>query len=214
METDTPEVETSKVLAIPVVKAGKGATLDVDLEKVPDKYYQEALKQGLKVIVNGGSTKINKEAYPDEAELHAAAMAKAKERVAAMIAGDLTLRGATKSAGASQAVMTEARRIARELVKSQIKAAGHKISHYGAAAITEAANSILEAQPDLIKLAEKNLAERGGQKITVALNLKEDPKLVAKAEKIKAEKAAKKVPPGVLSAAQAGKVQPHSAVRH
>jgi len=104
--------------------------------------------------------------------------------------------------------MTEARRIARQIVKDQIKAAGEKVSHYTAKAITEAANGLIEADPTILETAKANLAAAskkvGDQaKAKAALakaGIKVDPKLVAKAEAAKKEKKKEAVP---LSAKQA-----------
>lgn len=182
------------------VTKGKGV-LTVDLTKLPDDVYKEALLQGLKVLLNRGASKITKAAYPNEEEMKAAAMAKATEQLEMAYSGKTKLTGG-KAKKASGAVMTEARRIAKAMVKDAIKAAGGKVSHYEASEITKAANALLETEQgkEIIAQAETNLKEREKTPISLDITsiISESPKLVAKAEE---EKAKKK---GQLSAKQAG----------
>lgn len=196
-------------LTIPVTK-GKGS-VTIDTEAVPETYYVEALRQGFKVIVNGGASKITKpaiETEEDMAKYHAAAMAKAEERVLAMLAGELKLgRSAGATTKVAGAVMTEARRLARDLVKAALKKAGLKQSHYSSSEITQAANAMIAENADLITMAEANIAARG--KISAPFDpstLHADPKLVAAAEEKKLAGKAK----GVISSKQAGKVAPRA----
>lgn len=193
------------ILSIPVTK-GK-ASVEINTNTIPEGMYAAALAAGLKVLINGGASKITKEAYPDAEEMKTAAMAKAQERVEAINAGTLKIPG-TKAAksGVSGAVMTEAMRLARNLVKDTIKKAGHKISHYEASEITKAAKALLADDPSLIETAKANLDARSEIKVGIKITdiIKESPALVAKAEAKKAEKKT------TLSAKQAGKVQPHA----
>lgn len=201
--SDEPEAgeAVSNTLTIPVVKS-KG-TVQLDTGTIPVEYYKEALAQGLKVIVNGGASKINKETYTDPKELMAAAQALAEKRVAEMMAGTLKLRGKAEAGKTPHVVMTEARRLARDLVKTAMKNAGLRLSHYKSSEITEAANAMIAQDASLIKMAEANIEARG--KLHVPFDpskIHADPGLVAKAEK---EAAAKKVAKVSLSALQAGK---------
>lgn len=201
---------------IPVVKGGPGAFVIVETETLAEYVYAAALDNGLKTIVNGGATKLaNVKDAKDEAEAAAfreAAIAKAQERVAAMMIGaakPIKLGRAAAVKGPSGAVMTEARRIARQLIKDTLKANGLKVSHYSASEITAKANELLadpEQGPGFIKMAEENLAKRETTTIKLDLStLAEDPNLVAKAEEAKLKKKA-----GTLSATQAGKVAPRA----
>lgn len=206
-------------LHIPVVKGKSSVTIDT--EAIDDVYYESALFQGLKVLVNGGATKIVKpsvETPEAMAEYHEAAIAKAQERVLGMLKGadkplKLTSRGAKSDTGPGAKVMTEARRIAKALVKDMMKAAGIKQSGVSASEITRAANAVIESDPSIIKMAEDNLANRAAPPKGIdisTLGIKEDPKLVAKAKAKKAEA----VPAGVLSKTQAGKVAPRAHTSH
>jgi len=192
------------ILNVPVTKAK--ATLEIDTDAIPEDVYAEALLQGLKVLVNRGASKITKASTKDEEELKSLAMAKAVEQLELIKTSKIKFTGG-KAKKASGAVMTEARRLARNLVKDEMKRAGIKISHVEASEITKAANALLEADPSLLETAKANLEERSKVtlKIDVKALVKEDPKLVAKAE---AAKKAKKE--GTLSAKQAGMVQKKS----
>ena len=202
-------VDGKEVFSVPVVKSGSAKlTVVVDTTIMPDRFYVYALKEGLKTLANGGAGKITKEAYPDDAERFEAARALAASRVEQMYADKLKLAGEKAAAkGEDSKTMTEARRIARDIVKDELKKAGLKVSHYAASEITTAANELIEADPAILQTAKANLEKRGSGKVGGILgHLKADPKLVAKAEEAKVAKAANKVP---LSAKQAGMTAKH-----
>lgn len=188
------------VISVPVTK-GK-APIEVELDSLPEDVYREAMIQGMKVLLNRGMSKITKETYPNEEELKTAAMAKATENLEACKEGKIRFTGSTKAKGISGVVKTEAMRLARNIVKDEIKKAGGKISHYSASDITAAAKELLDASPELIEQAKANLAER--EKVPVKINISAipvDPRRVKAAE----DKAAKaKASKGQLSAKQAG----------
>lgn len=195
------------------VTKGKG-TVTVDTEKVPDAYYKAALAAGFKTIVNGGTTKITKETYPDEDERHAKALEVAQQRVDDMMAGKLKLSARASTGATNSAVMTEARRIAKALVKDTLRASGAKVSHYSASDILTAANAVIENDPSIITMAEANLAKRAPTNINIGAMLKPDPSLVAKSEaKVTKAKEAKASAPSIgaiMSKTQAGKVAPRA----
>ena len=58
---------TITVVNVPITK-GK-TTMAVTLADIPEDVYQEALLQGLKVLLNRGASKITKETYPNGEEL-------------------------------------------------------------------------------------------------------------------------------------------------
>jgi len=193
------------VLSIPITK-GK-ANIEIETGDLPDDVYQEALLQGLKVLLNRGASKITKETYPDAAELVAAAMAKANEQVELVKTSKIKFTGASKSTKKeSGAVMTEARRLAKNVVKDAIKANGGKISHYEARDITAAANELLKADASLIEQAKANLEALEAKPTAVDIKslISVSAKKVAQADAKKAK--AKADAP--LSAKQAGKVKP------
>lgn len=215
-ETGVTDVETtvdaatatpSTIITVPVIK-GKG-TIDIDTSMLPDEVYREALLQGLKVLANRGTSKVTKTTYPKDTELQAKAMEVAEAQKTAMYEGKIKLTGGAKTTGkVTGAVKTEAMRLARNLVKDELKRQKIKISHVAASDITAAAKALLEQDDSLIKQAEANLKEREkvpvADKINISALIHVDPKKVAaseaKAAKAKAEKA------GSLSAKQAGMV--------
>lgn len=186
------------IMSVPVTK-GKG-NIEINTDDIPEAVYAEALLQGLKVLLNRGASKVTKETYPVEDELKAAAMAKAEEQKALVMSGGIRFTGQAKSKKASGQVMTEARRLAKNLVKDEMKRQGIKISHVDAKDITTAANQLLEQMPELIVQAEANIAER--DKTPVKIDLKA---IIPVNEGKKAkEEARKKDKP--ISAKQAGMV--------
>lgn len=195
---------TIKVVNVPITK-GK-TTMAVTLDDIPDDVYQEALLQGLKVLLNRGASKITKELYANADELKAAAVAKATEQLELVKTSKIKFTGGKKKSGTTGVVMTEARRLAKALVKDELKRKGIKISHVEASEITKAANAYLETEAGstLVEQAKANLADREkvklGDAIDVTSIIHESPALVAKAE-------ARKSKAGTLSAKQAGKVK-------
>lgn len=196
----------STTLSIPL-KNGAGS-IEVDTGALPEDVYREALLQGLKVLAERNMSKLTKTAYPDDTERKAAIKAKAEANVQDMYAGKVKLTGQAKVKKASGAVMTEAMRLARNLVKDAMKANKIKISHVKASEITAAAKALLEQDPSILATAEANLKAREATpaKIDIKSLIHVDPALVAKDEAKRAEAKASKP----LSAKQAGKIAPRA----
>ena len=194
------------VLNVAITKAK--TTMAVDTDKIPEDVYAEALLLGLKVLLNRGASKVTASTYTNEEERKAAAFAVAEKQMELVNTSKIKFTGGKKKSGTSGAVMTEARRLAKALVKDEIKRQGGKISHYEASEITKAANAFLETEEGgkLVEQAKANLAEREkvsiGKTIDLGGLIAESPELVAKAE------AKKKAKP--LSAKQAGMVAKRS----
>ena len=193
----------ANILRVSIVKS-KGY-VDLDLEKdVPDDVYKEALALGLKVLLNRGTSKITKTTYPNEAELKAAAQEAAEKQLELVRTSKIKFTGGKAKVKGGGAVMTEALRLAKALVKDSMKAEGLKISHYKASEITVAAKAVLEGEqgPAILAKAEANLAERAAVPVGIKIAdlIKPDAELVKKADAKKGEKKP-------LSAKQAGKVQ-------
>ena len=193
---------------IKVTKAGK--SLEVDLQELPDEAYQFVLQKGLEALLNARMSKVLTKDLEGEklAEAQAAALKIAEENLSNLKAGKISkARGGAKDANGNKVaanVMTEARRLAKEVVKNEIRAAGMKISHIEASVITKAANELIAADPSFIENAKANIEARSAVKsaINIANLVHESPKLVAKAEAAKAERKTQ------LSAKQAGKAAP------
>lgn len=147
---------------IPVTKGG--GAVEIDTNALPEGVYAAALLEGLKALVNKGMTKITtaKLEGADLAKAREAAMVKARENAAAMLDGTMKLPGqrATKAKGVSGAVNTEAMRIARQIIKDEMKRSGLKVSHYKASDISAAAKAYLATEhgPAIIEQAKANLA--------------------------------------------------------
>ena len=206
-DLNTNALDAPSTLIPITIKNGAG-TVEVDTARLPDAVYREALLQGLKVLAERAMSKLTKEAYPDEDERKAAIKAKAEANIQDMYEGKVKLTGALAVKKASGAVMTEAMRLARILVKDRMKAEKIKISTVKASDITAAAKTFIEADPSIIATAEANLKAREATPIKVDIKslIKADPALVAKA-KAKADAAKADKP---LSAKQAGKVAPRA----
>lgn len=203
-------VPASKIVKVPVPKAGKGVILEADCNKFPDQVWNEIIVQGLKVVLGRGMTKITKELYPKPEELQAAALKKAQDNLAAMYEGKIRIMGA-KTDKVSGTLMTEARRLARQVVKDELKKAGYKVSHYAASEITKAANALIAADDSFVTKAKANMEALASMEIAQASALggivsaiPTDPKKIADAE---AKKAKKALPGDILSAAKAGQVK-------
>jgi len=198
-------------LNIPITKAGKGVTIEVDTDALPESMYKRAMEEGLKVLLNSRMSKVTiaKKEGKELEDSHASAMLIAEENLKRLLAGTLEKRGAStaKEAGVDRYVMSEARRLAKELVKNEIRRAGHKPSMVEAKDITAAANALLESDPSFIEQAKLNLAERSKvqAQLDISALVQESPRLKAKAAEKKATSKA------ILSKTQAGKVAPRKA---
>jgi len=186
------------ILSIPITKV-KGFALNVETDSIPEDVYQRALEEGLKVLLNARMSKVGSVTKLEGKELEAAedtAKKIANENLENIYAGKIGTRKSKAATGESREVMTEARRLAKEVVKNQIRASGKKISHVEPKVITEIANDILKADASYIEQAKLNIAARNAIPTTAFEGLEslfvESPKLVAKAEEAKAKKAAAK----------------------
>lgn len=199
----TAEAPQVKKYIVPITKAK--TTLEVDVSNIPDEVWDEVVLQGLKAVLNRGMSKITAKDTKDAEEMKRLALEAGQKNLNDLFEGKTKITGQKKAKAASGAVMTEARRLAKAIVKDECKKAGLKVSHIPAKQITEAANALLEARPDLVEQAKANLEERAKAKVPEGFNIKsllhEDPKLAAKAE------ARAKVGKGQQSAKQAGMVK-------
>lgn len=197
------------VLSVPISKAS--ASVSLDLDALPDAVYKLLLAEGAKVMLNKGMSKIILKGLEGDglAKAKADALTVANKNLDKMMAGEVK---AGRSAGTSKiagVVMTEARRLAKEVVKNELRAANIKISTVEASEITKAANALIEADPSYVETASANIETRKAKavSINIAGMVHVSPTLLAKAEKEKTERAAaRKSAP--LSAKQAGKVAP------
>lgn len=196
------------ILQIPITKGGKGAFFEVDTsvltsEEFPEVSYERIMFEGVKAILNARMSKIaapTKLTGKEFEDNQALALSKAQENYDDLLSGKAVKRSGAKEATAPKEVMVEARRLAKDVVKTEIRKSGQKPSLVAMSDITAAANELIAADPQYIEQAITNLAERAKivSKIDIASILHESPKLLAKRDKAAAERKA------VLSAKQAG----------
>lgn len=219
------EPEDDGIVNIPISKAGN-RTLQVDANSLPADMFKLVVIEGLKAVLNSRMSKITgMKDLEGEAlsKLHADAFKIAEENLANLIAGNIKKKGIAAKSKIPAAVMTEARRLAKEVVKNEIRKAGHKISHIPASVITAAANKLIADDPSYIDMAKASIEARTA-KTTIGegqeaqahaialldkLGVSESPELVRKAEAEKAKRKADKP----LSAKQAGKTTPHKGAK-
>lgn len=215
VEQGADALAVSKILTIEI--RGKCGSIEIDPEKITDDaMYEFIFKTGLDTLVNKvgmskiatGITKLSGDAAT---KAKAAVLKQAQENVEAIYAG--TLKGARAKSKVSGAVNTEAMRLAKAMVKEHLRTNGYKISAFDAKEITAYAKEVLAANPDLLKKAEANLAERAATPVK-GVDLK---KLLGAHAEDEAFKAKPKVPPKPkakgekqLSAKQAGLVAPRA----
>lgn len=198
----------SNFVEVQVTKAKRAIKVNMGSEFISNEMFDEIIYRGLSDILNSGMSKITIKDLEGE-QLSAAqdaAFAKAAENLKALEHGEIKSKGSRKSTKAVKLpaeVKTEALRLAKALVKDQIKADGEKISHYKASDITKWAKQILEADDTLYELAKSEIEKRKAVPVKISLaGLKPDDKLVAKANAKKADDKAKRKT--TLSATQAG----------
>lgn len=216
--SDVDAAQAAETNIVRVALAHLDDFVEIDAMAIPGEVFTDIILRGLTEYVNktatskaaGGITKLEGKALEDrKAELRK----RVEANVEAINTGVGYKAKGTKAKGDGKvpaAVKTEAMRIARNIVKDEIKKAKQKINSYANSEITAFAKAALEANPEWYQLAEKNLAERATVPIKGldVSKMKVDVAKVAKAEADKAARAGKKGKGGQLSATQAGIVAP------
>ena len=198
------------VMEILITKAKRMLAVTPDM--ISEKMFEEVIYRGLADILNSGMSKITVKDLEGEelAKAQEAAFGKAEDNLKSLMDGKIKHKGARGGASKSKVsreVTTEAMRLARDIIKDQIRADGGKPSHYKASDISKWAKELLEADATYYEQAVATLEARKTTPIKISIaGLKPDPALVAKDEKKKA--AAKPKAGGQLSAKQAGKLAP------
>lgn len=144
------------VFNIMVTKAQQ--TLQVVWDDLPQPIKLRLIAEGIGKLLNAATAKVTKSSTPDAESLKAQALGLAQKKLDSLHRGELRAKAVKGQGKASGVVMTEARRLAKNIIKAQIKAAGKKISDYETKAITEAANGYVTKHPELIKQAEESIA--------------------------------------------------------
>jgi methionyl-tRNA synthetase len=209
-------------LSIPISKAGKGATFEVDssdLDEAMDsnpELMKALIVEGLKSFLNSRMSKLAAPTKLEGEDLVAAkteALAKAAENYADLKAGKLVKRTTSKSSSKeAKEVLTEALRECKEVVRDRLKAAKVRISTVAAKDITAAAKKLFaEREEFYISKAKSTLSKREAEaqseaEVVDAALPQPDPKLVAKLEAEKVErKAATSVKQAGMVTKRAGK---------
>ena len=147
---------------VPVTKSKGYVTIDPEI--IPPEVWDAVVLEGLKAFVNKGMSKILLKGLEgdDLAKAQAAAQAQAEKNAAAILDGSIKLPGRKAKSKASGAVMTEARRLAKNFLKDEAKKQGIKVSHVPAKEWTAATKQLLESDQGkgFIAQAEKNILAR------------------------------------------------------
>lgn len=204
---------------IPVPKAGKEAYITIDTDEISNPSVYEAIViEGLKACLNAGMTskKVGAQTKLDAADLaksQAAALEIATENFGRLKAGTFKFSGSRARGAEPVKVMNEAIRLAREVLKDQLKAANIPLKAVPAKDLTAAAKQRVNEDPKYIADAKTNLAARESvPKATLdlaALGIKVDETVVAKVAESKAARDERIKAQG-LSKTQAGKVKPRA----
>lgn len=210
-DTATATAEPAGVILQIPVKGKQTLAFDTTLlNDFSPEVFAAIIEKGMQALLGSAMTKIVftglKEGSPQYVEMQQAAMTKALENLERLKAGTVKAGRSRKSKGVSGAVMTEARRLARALVKEEMKRQKIKVSLVEASEITKLANALIEQNPELIEEATANLAKRDAEasKLAIADAVKAVP---LSQTKIAAKAKAKADAQSTGSAASAGKVQ-------
>jgi hypothetical protein len=209
-DVDTAQAAEPRYMEVLITKAKK--MIAVNTTAISEQMFEEIIYRGLADILNSGMSKITVKDLEGEelAKAQDAALAKAEDNYKTILADKVKHKGARGGASKSKVsreVTTEAMRLARDIIKDQIRADGGKPSHYKASDVSKWAKELLEADASYYTQAEANLEARKTKPMAISLaGLKPDASLVEKDEKRKA--AAKPKAGKQLSAKQAGMTAP------
>lgn len=193
------------IVQVPITKSG--GLIELDTDKIPTEVYEAALLEGLKSLANKGMSKITTKGLEgdDLAKAKAAAQTKGEANRDAIMDGSIKLPGRKAKSKVPGEVMTEARRLAKNLIKDEMKKAGIRLKDVDAKDITKAANALLDGNAELIAEARENVEARKASKqtgkISLASVLPDFDTLVAKGKEAKAQQVERGKQ---LSAKQAG----------
>lgn len=210
---------------VPITKGGQ--SIKVDLSTFTDDVYKFIVAEGLKVLANKGMSKILTKGLEGKAleDAQAAAMTVATKNLDKLAKGEIKVAKSASAAKVSGKIMTAAVRLARDVVRNEIRNAGYAVSAIPAAEVTRLAKNLVANDPSYLEQAKavveaveskakivhtKDEAEAEAIKADAKAKLAalggvtESPILRAKIEATKAK--AKADRKSTLSAKQAGKV--------
>lgn len=170
--SDTTQASPNNVMRIAITKSG--GTVDIDTSAIPQEVYEAALAEGLKALVNKGMSKITLKGLEGSelAKAKAAAQEKGEANAKEILDGSIKLPGRKARSKVPAEVMTEARRLAKNLVKDELKRNNIRLKDVASKDITAWANKVLEGNRELMAEAEANVAARKDSKLTGTINLK------------------------------------------
>lgn len=180
------------------------ADLEVDFDALPPNVQLYIVEQGLGKLLNGATAKETAATTPDEATRAANAMGLAQKKLDSLMAGKIVARKAAGDGKTPAVVMTEARRLAKNIVKAGLKAKGKKISDFTAKAITEAANLYLTDHQDLIAQAKASIDAANALASTAEVNVDAIPVDPVKVEAREKANAAKRAETAAKNAGKPG----------
>lgn len=169
------------------------ADLVVDFQSLPVEVQLYIVEQGLSKVLNSATAKETAATTPDETQRGLNAMGLAEKKLDSLKAGKLVARKSSGDGKTPAVVMTEARRLAKNIVKAGLKAKGKKISDFTAKAITEAANLYLADHKELVDQAKASIDAAAALAASAEVNVDAipvDPVKVAAREKANADKRA------------------------
>lgn len=208
-----------QLMDIPISK-GKDLFFTLDLNEImdpdfPADVYREIIFQGLKQVINRGFSvqeSAKKMSEAEQAKHNATLLKIAEENMEKYRKGEIRVSGGkAKTKGLARAIMTEATRLAKVIVKDGIKRAGKvKVSHVAAREITALAKQYLETEAGAELIEEATATVKGREKAEAKVltgidlsGIKADPKLVAKSK----EKNKKPAKEGVVAKAKPATAQ-------
>lgn len=203
------------IIPIPVTKGGVDYTVEVDFDKFSEEVFREICARGARDLIQQGMSKVTAVAYPDQDEREGAAKALAEKNLGKMLEGDIRFtvtRQKKKAAAGKREVLTEQKRIAKVMVKDEMKRLGIKVSYVEAKEITRCVNELIDGPrgPELWAKAEAAVEERRreaqerveqGSDLGITIQVS-DRKIKQATEKAERAKAKEKDTP--ISAKQAG----------
>lgn len=135
------------------VNVGKGITIDIDANELPQAALDHVIYIGLRNVLMDSHASITTDEYPDGAERQAVAEGMVQKKLDALMQG--IVRVSTSREG--DPVRAEANRMALAIVTGKIKAAGRKVKDYEPKAIKAAAAKLVT--PELLTQAKARVEE-------------------------------------------------------
>lgn len=151
-----PEAQAPAPVVFDIVVTKAKQSIPVDWASLPPEVQLYVVKYGLEKLLNTAAGKITKNNTDSAEEMATLAMAEANKKLDALKAGK-TGRASAKASKVDRTVMTEAKRLALNVIKAGIKANNERISDYASSSLTAAAAEYLAEHPELIAMAQETV---------------------------------------------------------